>query len=122
MWIWILRSFKGRLKWLLGGLSILAVAAFFVFLIQKIQNTNHKLGEMAVTLKAEREARATLEADYQALIHALQREKIEAETTAAAADKITRDIHNESNQDRPVGPVLRRAVDSLRSASTASEH
>jgi hypothetical protein len=107
-------------KWLGGALAGLLIIAGFVFMFYKLKNAGREIGQLTANIVAERKVRTALEADYQALVKALEQEKQEAENTAAAADKITKDITDASDQDRPAGPVLRRAVDSLRDTSAAA--
>lgn len=107
-------------KWLSGALAGLLIVSSFVFMFHKLKNAGQEIGQLTANIVAERKVRNALEADYQALVNALEQEKREAEDTAATADKITKDITDASDQDRPVGPVLRRAIDSLRDTSAAA--
>jgi len=107
-------------KWLSGALAGLLIVGSFVFTLHKLKNADREIGQLTANLTAERKVRTALEADYQALVTALEKEKQEAENTAAAADKITKDINDARDQNRPAGPVLRRAIDSLRDASAAA--
>jgi len=120
MWFIFTAWLKGNLKWILGGLAALLAIGAFVLMIHNLVNSGRKIGQLTANLTAEREVRTALEADYQTLVSVLEREKQEAESTAAAANQLTKDITDASDQDRPVGPVLRRAVDGLRDASTAA--
>ncbi|MCB9990667.1 MAG: twin-arginine translocase TatA/TatE family subunit [Rhodospirillales bacterium] len=120
MWLIFTTWLKANLKWILSALAVLLVIAVFIFMLHKLKNAGREIGQLTANLAAEREVRTALEADYQALVKVLEQEKQEAEDTAAAANKITKDITDASDQDRPAGPVLRRTIDSLRNASTAT--
>ena len=120
MWLIFTAWLKANMKWLLGALACLLVIAAFLFMFHKLKNAGREIGQLTANIIAERKVRTALEADYQALVKVLEQEKQEAENTAAAADKITKDITDASDQDRPAGPVLRRAISSLRDASAAA--
>lgn len=121
MWTIIAAWLRGKLKWILGALAGFLAIGAFIFMVHSLIEAGRENGKLHVRLAAEQETRAALEADYQTLVNVLEQERQAAEDTAAAADQLTKDIQDESDQDRPVGPVLRRAVDGLRRAA-ASEN
>jgi chromosome segregation ATPase len=92
-----------------------------LFLSRGLSEANRENADLRLRLEAERKTSAALENDYQALVSALETERQAAEQTAETADKLTREIENASDQDRPAGPLLRRAVDSLRDAAASGD-
>lgn len=106
---------KGNFKWVMAGLAVGTV----LFTLHSLKNAGREIGQLRAGLSAEREVRSAIEADYRALVDALEQEKRAAESIAAATDHLTREIANVSDQDRPVGPVLRRTLDGLRDAAAA---